>query len=151
MANEFTGLDIECVPPSLVPQGPGALPQYQSCTLQGSQPGQVIVKGADYIRIAFTYERAHLWRNIGIIAAFWIFFVIVTMIGMERQKPNEGGGAVTIFKRGQAPILVRKAMEKSSVPKDEEKTEIAGDENTIGAEESSKSGLRPCKQRRRKE
>ena len=137
MANEFTGLDIECVPPSLVPQGPGALPQYQSCTLQGSQPGQVIVKGADYIRIAFTYERAHLWRNIGIIAAFWIFFVIVTMIGMERQKPNEGGGAVTIFKRGQAPTSVRKAMEKSNVPKDEEKTEIAGDENPIGAEDSS--------------
>lgn len=137
MANEFTGLDIECVPPSLVPQVPGALPQYQSCTLQGSQPGQAFVKGEDYIRIAFTYERAHLWRNVGIIAAFWIFFVIVTMIGMERQKPNEGGGAVTIFKRGQAPTSVQKAMEKGSIPKDEEKTEIAGNENLIGAEDSS--------------
>lgn len=137
MANEFTGLDIECIPPSLVPEGPGVLPQYQSCTLQGSQAGQVFVKGADYIRIAFTYERAHLWRNIGIIAAFWIFFVIVTMIGMERQKPNEGGGAVTIFKRGQAPTSVQKAMEKGSIPKDEEKTEIAGNEDPVGAEESS--------------
>lgn len=137
MANEFTGLDIECVSPSLVPQGPGSLPQYQSCTLQGSQPGQVFVKGEDYIRIAFTYERAHLWRNIGIIAAFWIFFVIVTMIGMERQKPNEGGGAVTIFKRGQAPTSVKKAMEKGSIPKDEEETEIAGKEDPVGAEESS--------------
>lgn len=137
MANEFTGLDIECVSPSLVPEGPGALPQYQSCTLQGSQPGQVFVKGADYIRIAFTYERAHLWRNIGIIAAFWIFFVILTMIGMERQKPNEGGGAVTIFNRGQAPASVQKAMEKGSIPKDEEKTEVSGNEDPVGAEESS--------------
>lgn len=137
MANEFAGLDIECVSPSLVPEGPGFLPQYQSCTLQGSQPGQVIVKGADYIRIAFTYERAHLWRNIGIIAAFWIFFVILTMIGMERQKPNEGGGAVTIFKRGQAPTSVQKAMEKGSIPKDEEKAEVSGNEDPVGAEESS--------------
>lgn len=137
MANEFTGLDIECVSPSLVPDFPGALPQFQSCTLQGSQPGQVFVKGADYIRVAFTYERAHLWRNIGIIAAFWIFFVILTMIGMERQKPNEGGGAVTIFKRGQAPTSVQKAMEKDSIPKDEEKTEVSGNEDPVGAEESS--------------
>ena len=59
------------------------------------------------------------------------------MIGMERQKPNEGGGAVTIFKHGQAPTLVQKAMEKDSIPKDKEKTVIARDENPIGAEDLS--------------
>ena len=121
MSNEFYNFDIACVPPNLVPQGPGASPQYQSCTLQGSQPGQTIVSGADYIGTAFTYKRDHLWRNFGIIAAFWIFFVCLTMLGMELQKPNAGGGAVTIFKRGQAPKSVAKAMEKGSIPEDEEK------------------------------
>lgn len=128
MANEFYNLDIECVPPYIVPQGPGATTQYQSCTIQGNQPGQLIVKGADYIKTAFTYERAHLWRNFGIITGFWIFFVVLTMIGMELQKPNADGGAVTVFKRGQAPKSVEKAMENSSIPRDEEKAVRDADE-----------------------
>lgn len=138
MANEFYNFDIACVPPNLVPQGPGASPQYQSCTLQGSQPGQVTVSGANYIKTAFTYERTHLWRNFGIIVAFWILFVILTMIGMELQKPNAGGGAVTIFKRGQAPNSVSKAMEKGSIPEDEEKGGVAGTEK-LSENESSGS------------
>ena len=40
MANEFYNLEIQCVPPYLVPDGPGSAPQYQSCLVQGSQPGQ---------------------------------------------------------------------------------------------------------------
>lgn len=137
MANEFHHLDIQCIPPYLVPQGPGAAPQYQSCTVQGSQPGLTTVKGADYIKTAFTYERAHLWRNFGIIAAFWLFFVFLTMFGMEIQKPNAGGGAVTVFKRGQAPKSVAKAIENGSIPLDEEKAGITGDEKTLKEESSS--------------
>lgn len=140
MANEFYNLDIECVPPFLVPQGPLATPQYQSCLIQGSQPGQPTVQGANYILTAFTYTRAHLWRNFGIITGMWLFFVFLTMLGMEMQKPNEGGGAVTIFKRGQTPKSVSKAMEKGSIPEDEEKAMTPGDEK-VGEEESSGSDV----------
>ena len=101
MANEFAGLEIQCVPPFLVPQGPGAEPRYQSCTIQGSQPGSTTVSGADYIQVAYQYSRSHLWRNFGFICAFFLFFVALTAIGMELQKPNKGGGSVTIYKRGQ--------------------------------------------------
>ena len=139
MANEFNGLEIQCVPPYLVPQGPSATPQYQSCTIAGSSPGQTIVKGEDYIQVAFTYTRAHLWRNFGIITAFWMFFVILTMIGMERQKPNAGGGAVTIFKRGQVPKSVEKSLENASGPKDEEKAVAAGDEKLDREDNSSEN------------
>ncbi|KAI9709653.1 MAG: hypothetical protein M1812_007631 [Candelaria pacifica] len=138
MANEFYNLEIQCEPPYLVPQGPSAMPQYQSCLIQGSQPGQTSVNGADYIRTAFTYSRAHLWRNIGIIFGFWIFFVLITAIGMEIQKPNKGGGAVTIFKRGQVPKSVEKAMDQGGIPHDEEAGEKqAGklsDEETSGSD-----------------
>lgn len=137
MANEFDGMEIQCEPPSLVPQGPGTTPQYQSCTVQGSRPGEVIVRGADYIKTAFTYERAHLWRDFGIVLAFWIFFVILTMIGMEMQKPNADGGAITIFKRGRAPKSVAKAMESGEVPNDEEKAGAAALEGKVDQDESS--------------
>lgn len=138
MANEFYNLDIQCQPPFLVPQGPKATPQYQSCTTQGSRPGETVVRGADYIKTAFTYERAHLWRNFGVILAFWIFFVILTMIGMELQKPNAGGGAITIFKRGRAPKSVEKALEKGAIPEDEEQAGAAS-QGQAGQDESSES------------
>jgi ATP-binding cassette, subfamily G (WHITE), member 2, SNQ2 len=121
MANEFYNLEIQCTPPFVVPQIPDAQTQYQSCALQGSQPGSLTVNGADYISVAFQYSRSHLWRNVGIICAFFIFFVCLTALGMEIQKPNKGGGAVTIFKRGQVPKTVEKAMEvQASQPQDEE-------------------------------
>jgi ABC-type multidrug transport system permease subunit len=78
MANEFYNLEIACVPPYIVPQVPGAEEQYQSCALQGSQPGSLTVSGADYIQTAFQYSRSHLWRNFGIICAFLGFFVALT-------------------------------------------------------------------------
>ena len=141
MSNEFYNLDIQCVPPYIVPQGPGATTQYQSCLLTGAQPGSTIVSGADYIQTAFTYKRDHLWRNIGIIAAFWIFFVLLTMFGMESQKPNVGGGAVTVFKRGQTPKSVTQAMDKGVIPEDEEKHNgLSGGEKSAEDSTSSDSG-----------
>ena len=145
MSNEFYNLDIKCVPPFLVPEGPGAAPQYQSCTTQGSQPGQATVNGGDYIHTAFTYTRAHLWRNFGIIIGFWLFFVFLTMVGMEIQKPNKGGGSVTIFKRGQAPDSVTKAMEKGDIADDEEKAAAAKETKPVGDESSSSDSIQNVK------
>ena len=139
MANEFYNLNIECVPPYLVPLGPGATPEHQSCLIRGSQPGQTVVNGANYIMTAFTYTRAHLWRNIGIMIAFWLFFVFLTALGMELQKPNAGGGAVTIFKRGQAPKSVERAMEKGRTPEDEEKDITAASEEKVDLSGSNTS------------
>jgi len=120
MSNEFHNLELQCEGPYLVPQGNGATQQYQSCAIQGSTPGSAIVNGANYIDVSYGYRRSHLWRNFGIIWAFFLFFVVVTAVGMELQKPNKGGGAVTIYKRGQAPKEVEKAVEGRKNPDDVE-------------------------------
>ncbi|KAF3355139.1 hypothetical protein VdG1_04351 [Verticillium dahliae VDG1] len=124
MANEFSSLDLQCEAPFLVPQGPNASPQYQSCTLKGSEPGSTIVTGAAYIREAFSYTRSHLWRNFGFLWAFFFFFVFLTALGMELMKPNAGGGAVTVFKRGQVPKKVEESIETGGHEK--KKDEEAG-------------------------
>ena len=111
MANEFTGLNLECVPPYLVPQGPNVTAAHQSCTLTGSKPNSNIVHGADYIGESYNYTRVHIWRNMGILWAFLLFFTILTMLGREVMKPNATGGAITIFKRGQVPKKVETAIE----------------------------------------
>ncbi|KAL4810836.1 ABC-2 type transporter-domain-containing protein, partial [Aspergillus unguis] len=120
MANEFYNLDIQCIPPNIVPEGPNAQPGHQSCSIQGSTTDQTLVQGSSYIQAAYTYSRSHLWRNFGIIIAWFIFFVVTTMIGMELQKPNKGGSSVTIFKRGEAPKEVEKAVEQNEKPGDVE-------------------------------
>ncbi|KAF2139372.1 uncharacterized protein K452DRAFT_275615 [Aplosporella prunicola CBS 121167] len=133
MSNEFYNLDIICEPPYLIPFGvPGATPEYQACSLQGSRPGSTTVSGADYISVAYTYSRSHLWRNFGIICGMWFFFIFLTAVGMERQKPNKGGGSVTIYKRGQAPSAVKTAMETGNQPRDEE----TGKEQAAGTDQS---------------
>ncbi|KAL4735804.1 ABC-2 type transporter-domain-containing protein [Aspergillus similis] len=118
MTNEFYNMDIQCIPPSIVPEGPDAQSGHQACAVQGSEPDQLVVQGSNYISAAFTYSRSHLWRNFGIIIGFFIFFVVTTMVGMELQKPNKGGSSVTIFKRGEAPKEVEKAVEQKEKPND---------------------------------
>ncbi|KAI6354773.1 hypothetical protein MCOR25_008459 [Pyricularia grisea] len=125
MSNEFYTQELTCNGPFLVPQGPQAEPQYQGCTLAGSTPGDSTVSGANYINESFDYTRAHLWRNFGFLWAFFIFFVILTAVGMERMKPNKGGGAITVFKRGQVPKQLESTIEtggkgKGGNEKDEE-------------------------------
>ena len=68
---------------------------------------------------------------------------MLTMIGMEVQKPNAGGGAVTIFKRGQAPKNVSEAIGKGAISEDEEKGSVSGDgklnEQTSTSSESDRN------------
>lgn len=123
MANEFHNLGIKCEPPYIVPEGPNASVGHQSCAIQGSSPDKLVVQGSDYIKAAFTYSRSHLWRNFGIIIAWFIFFVCLTMLGIEIQKPNKGGSSVTVFKRGEAPKAVEEAIKHAGLPVDEESTE----------------------------
>lgn len=111
MANEFAFREMECQSPQLVPVGPNARAPYQSCTLKGSTKGSTSVSGADYIDASFNYSRSHLWRNFGILWAFFFLFVLLTVLGMDFMKPNAGGGAITVFKRGQVPKKVEQTIE----------------------------------------
>jgi ATP-binding cassette subfamily G (WHITE) protein 2 (SNQ2) len=134
MANEFYDLDIQCVSPYLVPVGPGVTPEHQSCLIRGSSAGSTTVKGADYIKAQYDYSRDHLWRNLGIIIAFWLFFAFMTAVGLERQKPNKGGAAVTVFKRGETPEHVEHALKNGAPPPTDvemgEKGTVAVDQHT---------------------
>ncbi len=111
MVNEFDGLDIVCVSPNLIPPGRSVLPQFQSCTVQGSRPGVSSVSGRDYLEVTFGFRKSHLWRNLGIILAFLFFFVGVTALGMEAQNPSQGSSGVNIFKRDQTPRKKRVMQE----------------------------------------
>lgn len=137
MANEFHNLEIKCEPPYIVPDGPNVSSSHQSCAIQGSSPDNLVVQGSDYIKAAFTYSRSHLWRNFGIIVAWFLFFVFLTMLGMEIQKPNEGGSSVTVFRRGEAPKAVEDAIEGNRPPTDVESAEKDGPSSVMDSDEAN--------------
>jgi len=140
MANEFDGLEIQCVPPMLVPFGPHAQPGYQACALIGSEPNRNSVSGANFVMMGFNYTRAHLWRNVGIIIGFWLFFVALTALGMEHQKPNAGGGAVRLFKRGEVPKSVDEGIGRGDVPKNKESDSSNCSSGMAGEKSKSSAG-----------
>jgi ATP-binding cassette subfamily G (WHITE) protein 2 (SNQ2) len=115
MVNEFHNLELTCVPPQLIP--PYGNPANQGCALPGSTPGTNIVSGEAYLQAQLNYSYSHLWRNVGIMFAFWAFFVACTLIGMEMiLTPHKGGGEVNVYKKGGAPESVKRALAEAAVP-----------------------------------
>lgn len=125
VANEFYDNDFGCTKITTVPQGPGVLERHQTCLTQGSTPGQTKINGKRYIMSNFGYTRSHLWRNLGILIGWTIFWVVITMIAMEMQKPSEAGRSVIVYKKGEEPKDVKQEMQgkSPSKPDDEEKNE----------------------------
>lgn len=70
-----------------------------------------------------------------------IFFVILTMIGMELQKPNKGGSSVTIFKRGEAPESVERSLNNKPPAEDEEAARKENSSATNSDESEEVSGI----------
>ncbi|KAF2235879.1 putative ABC transporter [Viridothelium virens] len=99
MMNEFKRIDMTCVGASLVPSG---LQQYnninyQSCTLQGSKPGNSIVPGRDYVQTGFSYDPSDLWRNWGLIIVLICGFLVANVTLGECIKWGAGGKTVTFY------------------------------------------------------
>ena len=100
LSNEFGDRNMSCAEEQLVPQGPGFLPQYQGCALSGATLGSTTVSGSAYIGTTYEYTRSHLWRNFGVIIAFTVLYILVTVMGSELFSFVGGGGGALVFKKG---------------------------------------------------
>jgi ATP-binding cassette subfamily G (WHITE) protein 2 (SNQ2) len=126
--NEFSGRTMECSPDQLVPQGPGVDPAYQGCALPGSPPNSNSVPGADYLQTSFNYSRSNLWRNFGVVIAFSILYLVVTVVGTETLSFVKGGGGALVFKKNKR---AKKAVKEETA--DEEKV-VAGESSGNSSE-----------------
>ncbi len=119
MANEFHGTSNPCA--QLIPSGPGyenVSSENQACAVIGARPGELAVSGDDYINIAFEYYYSNLWRNIGILVAFLVFFVAMFALATEYNRPDPGKGEFLIFRKGHEPEYVQEALEKGQAVDD---------------------------------
>jgi ATP-binding cassette subfamily G (WHITE) protein 2 (SNQ2) len=122
MANEFRGRTLRCAPEDLVPNGPGYGDlKYQICTIAGAVPQSDVssilrtshsaqstlmllysqtVSGTAYMEAVYGFETSHVWRNIGILWAFFAIYVLMIFIGSSLTVRETSGSVRKIFKRG---------------------------------------------------
>ena len=106
LSNEFHGKTIDCVGGSLVPNGPGYDDlAHQSCAgVAGAKQGQAWYTGDDYLD-ALTYSYSHIWRNVGIVLAWWALYVTITVVSTMRWRAASEAGSTLLIPRERAKLV----------------------------------------------
>ncbi|KAL4861099.1 hypothetical protein BDV12DRAFT_180739 [Aspergillus spectabilis] len=101
MVNEFHDRQFDCV--TFIPSGDGYEnigPENQICSTVSATPGALSIDGDAYLATSYEYYHSHLWRNLGIIFAFMVFFMFIYLIATEYITEAMSKGEVLVFRRG---------------------------------------------------
>ncbi|OQE36143.1 hypothetical protein PENCOP_c012G00764 [Penicillium coprophilum] len=102
LSNEFHDRHIPCVGNNLIPSGPGyedVGAENQACAgVGGALPGANYVTGDQYLG-SLHYKHSQLWRNFGVVWAWWGFFAILTIVFTSYWKAGAGSGAALLIPR----------------------------------------------------
>ena len=137
MVNEFSDRSFPCS--TFVPQGPGydnVGPLSRICSTVGAAAGGSSVDGNAYLALSFQYYRSHLWRNLGIIYAFVVFFLCTYLTATEFISAKKSKGEVLLFRRGQTRETfpgTRSDIETAAI----RETDVSEKDATLGREVSA--------------
>ncbi|KAH7127774.1 ABC-2 type transporter-domain-containing protein [Dactylonectria estremocensis] len=139
MSNEFHDAILPCVGPNLVPVGPGYNDtDHQSCAgVAGAIPGQTSVFGDNYLK-SMSYQYSHLWRNVGILCAFWVLFVFATIVATSNWRFSAPGGMPQRIPREKAKTAVAPCTDEES--QSPEKINGATENSTLNEQSESTDG-----------
>ena len=106
LSNEVHGQTIPCVNNNLIPNGPGYTDlAFQSCAgVRGAVQGSTSLTGEQYLA-ALSYSHSHLWRNFGIIWAWWVLFVGITIFATSNWKSSFGSNGFLLIPRENAKLI----------------------------------------------
>ncbi|PGH14867.1 hypothetical protein AJ79_02729 [Helicocarpus griseus UAMH5409] len=128
MVNEFHNRKFQCN--QMVPAG-GPYETYplehRVCSTVGAVAGSAEVDGDLYLRLSFEYEYSHIWRNLGIMFGFMVFFMFTYLIATELISEAKSKGEVLLFRKGHGSRKAKSSDVESSPP-------------PTGGEKSSSSG-----------
>jgi len=116
LASEMGNLDLACISPQYVPFGPSYTDSaFRSCTVLGSSSGGDTINGESYVELQYDASSATIWRNFGIIVAFWIFWAVMAALGFEFNL-SVGTGAKVLFERSsrRKQLAIESDPEKST-------------------------------------
>ncbi|KAB5517392.1 ABC-2 type transporter-domain-containing protein [Coniochaeta sp. 2T2.1] len=101
LVNQAHGTDYPCQ---------GIIPTYQGltgdefiCPVPGAVAGQSYVSGDAWFEASYGYSYSHLWRNLGIILGFFIFFLFTYLLATELNNDSSNRPDVPVFMHGCVP------------------------------------------------
>lgn len=95
LASEMGNRELSCVEPQLAPYGDSYTNDaFRSCTVTGSSPGSISINGEAFVEAQYDTSTSDVWRNFGIIVAFWIFYAAMAALGFEINLSMNGGSRV---------------------------------------------------------
>ncbi|KAK9235568.1 ABC-2 type transporter-domain-containing protein [Lipomyces kononenkoae] len=105
IANQFHGQDFPCA--SFVPSYANLSGDSFICSTPGSVAGQQTVSGDNFIQTQYNYSYSHEWRNLGILIAFWIFFLVIYLFCTELNSATSSTAEFLVFRRGHVPSYMK--------------------------------------------
>ncbi|EDN03421.1 hypothetical protein HCAG_01286 [Histoplasma mississippiense (nom. inval.)] len=88
------------------------------CPVAGAVAGETSVSGDAWVESQYGYKYTHLWRNLGFIFAFQVFFYVLYLFATQMNTDLGSSAEFLVFRRGNVPKYM---LEE----KDEENGEIA--------------------------
>ncbi|KAL6232486.1 hypothetical protein BDW75DRAFT_247119 [Aspergillus navahoensis] len=97
LATEFHQKRIDCVAANLIPSGPEYTNRdHMACSgVAGALRGATSVTGEQYLD-ALSYSHSHVWRNFGILWAWWALFVAVTIVFTIQWTDGSTGSSMLL-------------------------------------------------------
>ncbi|KAM5437048.1 GTPase-activating protein [Microsporum ferrugineum] len=99
LVNEVHGNRYTCATP-VPPYGSG---NNFACPVAGAVPGEMSVSGDAWVQSSYDYSYAHIWRNLGILLGFLIFFYFVYLVVSELNLSSTSSAEFLVFRRGHLP------------------------------------------------
>jgi ATP-binding cassette subfamily G (WHITE) protein 2 (PDR) len=145
--NELHGSLFDCS--TLVPTGPGYTQTGNTfiCSVAGAVVGQTTVSGDDYLNAQFQYSYSHIWRNLGFMFAFMIFFLALYLLATEFNAATDSKAEVLVFRRGHVPeelvAAERAAKNDEEAPVGAASTDAVKDEDAERKQNENVQALAP--------
>ncbi len=130
-------IDAHCSS-SIVPPYSDLSGQSFICPVAGAVSGQSTVAGDAYFSANFQYSYSHLWRNVGILIAFWTSFLVLYLIITELNSSTSSSADVLRYQRRHSAESVQ---ETAHPRKGKADIQTAGSED-IGGQNLRPDGLR---------
>jgi ATP-binding cassette subfamily G (WHITE) protein 2 (PDR) len=114
----------------LVPSYPNSIGNTFICAINGAVSGQSTVSGDAYVSTSFQYSYSHIWRNLGIVIAFYVFFLATYFVVTELNSGTSSKPEILLFLRRNAKAKTEissqsspkhTVIEENATPVDESK------------------------------
>ncbi|KAG4432132.1 hypothetical protein IFR05_012387 [Cadophora sp. M221] len=113
IANEFHGREFTCS--SIIPSYTPLQGDSWICSAVGSVAGRSTVNGDAYIATQYHYYYSHVWRNLGILFAFLVVFMLIYFVATEINSATSSAAEVLVFQRGHVPAYLQNGSDLGAV------------------------------------